>query len=49
MHHLLLLHKQVHDKRGIAESQHAYIYRARLIFGIQNQIVKRFSELQSSK
>ena len=24
MHHLLLLHKQVHDKRGIAESLHAY-------------------------
>ena len=27
---LLLLHKQVHDKRGIAESLHAQITRARL-------------------
>ena len=24
-HHFLLLHKQVHDKRGIAESRQAYI------------------------
>ena len=30
-HHLLLLHKQVHDKRDIAESLHAYIWRARSI------------------
>ena len=29
-HHWLLLHKQVHDKRGIAESLHAQITRARL-------------------
>ena len=29
-HHLLLLHKQVHDKRGIAESLHAYINTAGL-------------------
>ena len=29
-HNLLLLYKQVHEKRGIAESQHAYINRARL-------------------
>ena len=29
-HHLLLLHKQVHDKRGIAELLHAQITRARL-------------------
>ena len=28
--YLLLLHKQVHDKRGIAESLHAQITRARL-------------------
>ena len=27
---LLLLHKQVHDERGIAESLHAQITRARL-------------------
>ena len=27
-HHLLLLHKQTYDKRGIAESLHAYITRA---------------------
>ena len=27
-HHLVLLYKQAHDKRGIAESQHAYINRA---------------------
>ena len=30
-HHLLLLHKQAHDKRGIAELQHVYINRAKLI------------------
>ena len=29
-HHWLLLHKQVHDKRGIAESLHAYINMAGL-------------------
>ena len=29
-HHLLLLHKQTHDKRNIEESLHAYINRARL-------------------
>ena len=29
-HNLLLLHKQAHDKRGIAESLHAQITRARL-------------------
>ena len=29
-HHLLLLHKQVHDRKDIAGSPHAYIYRARL-------------------
>ena len=29
-HHLLSLHKQAHDKRGIAESLHAQITRARL-------------------
>ena len=29
-HHLLLLHKQMHDKRGIAESLHMYTNRARL-------------------
>ena len=29
-HNLLLLHEQVHDKRGIAESLHTYITRARL-------------------
>ena len=29
-HSLLSLHKQVHDKRGIAESQHEYISMARL-------------------
>ena len=29
-HHLLLVHTQVHDKRGITESLHVYIYRARL-------------------
>ena len=29
-HHLLLLHNQVHDKRGIAESLHMYITMARL-------------------
>ena len=29
-HHLLLLHKQVHDKRSIAESLHVYINRVRL-------------------
>ena len=29
-HHLLLLHKQVQDKSGIAESLHAQITRARL-------------------
>ena len=29
-HHLLLSHKQVHDKSGIAESLHAYITRAKL-------------------
>ena len=28
-HHLLLLHKQAHDKRGIEESLHAQIARAR--------------------
>ena len=28
-HHLLILHKQAHDKRGIAESIHAYISRTR--------------------
>ena len=28
---LLLLHKQAHDKRGIAESLHAQITRARLL------------------
>lgn len=28
-YHLLLLHKQAHDKRGIVESQHAYINRAK--------------------
>ena len=27
---LLLLYKQVHDKRGVAESLHVYINRARL-------------------
>ena len=25
-HYLLLLHKQVHDKRGIAESLHVHVY-----------------------
>ena len=30
-HHSLLLHKQAHDKRDIAESLHAYIWRARSI------------------
>ena len=29
-HHWQLLHKQVHDKRGIAESLHAYINTAGL-------------------
>ena len=29
-HYFLLLHNQAHDKRGIAESLHAYITRARL-------------------
>ena len=29
-HNLLLLHKQVHDKRGIAEPLHAYINKTRL-------------------
>ena len=29
-HNLLLLHKQVHDKRGIAKSLHAHMNRARL-------------------
>ena len=29
-HHLLLLRKQAHDKRGIEESLHAQITRARL-------------------
>ena len=29
-HHLLLLHKQVHDKRGITESLHAHITKIRL-------------------
>ena len=29
-HHMLLLHKQEHDKRGIAESLHVYINKARL-------------------
>ena len=29
-YHLLLLHRQGHDKRGIAKSLHAYINRARL-------------------
>ena len=30
-HHLVLLHMQAHDKKGIARSQHAYINnRARL-------------------
>ena len=29
-HHLLFLHKQVHDKRGIEEPLHAYITRAKL-------------------
>ena len=27
-HHLLLLHKQAHDKRGIAESLHVVIYNS---------------------
>ena len=26
--HLLLVYKQAHDKRGIAESLHVYVYRA---------------------
>ena len=29
-HHLLLLHNQVHDKRGIVESLQVYITMARL-------------------
>ena len=29
-HHLLLLHNQAHDKRGIAELLHAHITRARV-------------------
>jgi len=29
-YHLLLLHKQVHDKRGFAESLHVYINSFRL-------------------
>ena len=29
-HHLLLLHKQAYDKKGIAESLHVYITRVRL-------------------
>ena len=29
-HHLLLLHEQVHDKRGIVESLQVYTNRARL-------------------
>ena len=29
-HHLLLLHKQVHDKRATAGSLHVYLNRARL-------------------
>ena len=29
-HHLLFLHKQVHDKRGIEEPLYAYITRAKL-------------------
>jgi len=28
--HLLLLYKQAHDKKGIEESMHVYINRARL-------------------
>ena len=29
-HHLLILHKQAHDKRSIAELMHAYIIRTRV-------------------
>ena len=37
--HLLLLHKQAHDKSGIAESLHAYINRAKT-----NSVCKVFSK-----
>ena len=39
-HHLLLLYKGVHDKRGTAESLHAYINRAQSTVSVSERIFK---------
>ena len=48
-HHLLLLRKQVHDKRGIAESLHAQITRARLTaceVGVFSREISQLSKIR---
>ena len=47
-HHLLLLHKQAHDKRNIAESLYAHTNRARLTaceVGIFSREISQLSKL----
>ena len=48
-HHLLLLRKQAHDKRGIAESLHAQIIRARLTVyevGVFSREISQLSKIR---
>ena len=42
---MLLLHKQAHERRGIAESQLAYITRARLTACEVGIILRKISQL----
>ena len=42
---LPLLHKQMHDKRGTAESLHAYITRAKLTFHMVGIFLREITQL----
>ena len=44
-HHLLLLYKGAHDKRGTAESLHAYINRAQSTVSVSEPILREISQL----